>query len=404
MPTSGATDAQPAPAHGTAHTLLAGVVCALVGFTSSFAVVLAGLRAVGADPAQAGSGLTAVLVAMGLGSLIFSWRYRIPITMAWSTPGVALLARGLAPAGGFPAAVGAFVVTGVLLALTGLVRPFGDLVQKIPASLANAMLAGVLLILCLAPFRALVHSPAAIAPVVLTWLVLLRFAPRWAVPGALVTSVVVLGVTGALGRVGTGELLPTLTPVLPRFDPATLVAIALPLFLVTMTSQNIPGTAVLAGFGYRTPWLPTMAYGGGATAAGALIGGPGVNLAAISAALAAGPEAGSDPARRWLAGVSCGVTHLLLAPVSGVVIAVSQVAPDGLLATIAGLALVGTFAASATAALADAEQRVPPALTIVIAATGISVLGIGAPFWALLGGFILYAALGVGRTPRAKAG
>ncbi|OYN94409.1 benzoate membrane transport protein [Propionibacteriaceae bacterium ES.041] len=377
----------------TAHTLLAGVICALVGFTSSFAVVLAGLRAVGAGPAQAGSGLIVALVTMGLGSLLFSWRYRIPITMAWSTPGVALLAAGVAPAGGFAAAVGAFVLTGLLLSLTGLVRPFGELVQRIPTPLANAMLAGVLLMLCVAPFQALMRSPAAIAPVLVCWLVLLRLAPRLAVPGALLAAVVVLAVTGALGRLDQSHLAPALTPVLPRFDPATLLAITVPLFLVTMTSQNIPGTAVLAGFGYRTPWLPAMAYTGGTTAAGALLGGPGINLAAISAALAAGPEAGPDPNRRWLAGVSCGITHLLLAPLSGVVIAVAQVAPDGLLATIAGLALVGTFAASATAALAEPGSRLPAALTIVIAASGLSVAGIGAPFWALLGGLVLHAVL-----------
>ena len=178
-----------------------GVVSALVGWTSAFAVVLTGLRSVGASEAEAASGLLVVSVVMGAGSILFSWRTRLPFTLAWSTPGAALLAGAAAPAGGYAAAVGAFVVAALLYLLTALVRPLGDWVQRIPSSLANAMLAGVLLTLCVEPFRALAADPRAVAPVLVTWLVVLWRARRFATPLAFVAALVVIVATGSLGGV-----------------------------------------------------------------------------------------------------------------------------------------------------------------------------------------------------------
>lgn len=377
----------------TAHAVLAGVVCGLVGFTSSFAVVLTGLRAVGADPAQAASGLLVLCVTMGLGCVLFSWRLRMPITMAWSTPGAALLAAATVPAGGFASAVGAFVVCGLLLALCGLVRPLERLVERIPAPLASAMLAGVLLTLCVAPFRAVVASPAAIAPVMVTWLVLVAVARRWAVLGALGAALVVMGVQGVFGRLDLGAAAPSLVLVTPTWDATTLVAVAVPLFVVTMTSQNIPGIAVLASFGYRPGIKAPLLYTGGATAVGALGGAHAINLAAISAALAAGPEAHPDRNRRWVAGVSCGFTYLAFGPLAGIVTAAARSAPPGLIETIAGLALLGTFAAAAAAALGDASSREAGAVTLVVAASGVTIAGIGAAFWGLVAGVLVLVAL-----------
>ncbi|GAA2471908.1 benzoate/H(+) symporter BenE family transporter [Terrabacter carboxydivorans] len=380
-------------AGSTAHAVLAGVVCGLVGFTSSFAVVLTGLRAVGADPAQAASGLLVLCVTMGLGCVLFSWRLRMPITMAWSTPGAALLAAATVPAGGFASAVGAFVVCGLLLALCGLVRPLERLVERIPAPLASAMLAGVLLTLCVAPFRAVVASPAAIAPVMVTWLVLVAVARRWAVLGALGAALVVMGVQGVFGRLDLGAAAPSLVLVTPTWDATTLVAVAVPLFVVTMTSQNIPGMAVLASFGYRPGIKAPLLYTGGATAVGALGGAHAINLAAISAALAAGPEAHPDRNRRWVAGVSCGFTYLAFGPLAGIVTAAARSAPPGLIETIAGLALLGTFAAAAAAALGDASSREAGAVTLVVAASGVTIAGIGAAFWGLVAGVLVLVAL-----------
>ena len=192
------------PAYTTAHhppgqsrfdsrPIVAGIVTALVGFTSSFAVVLAGLRAVGASPEQAASGLLALTVAVGLGVLWLAWRSKVPVTLAWSTPGAALLATSGAVDGGWPAAVGAFLATGVLIAMTGLVPALGRLMAGIPATLAQAMLAGVLLQLCLAPFQALGTVPLFIAPVILCWLLMMKLAPRWSVPAALLVALAVIG-------------------------------------------------------------------------------------------------------------------------------------------------------------------------------------------------------------------
>src|SRR6478736_2457475 len=234
-----------APSGKTAHTgrsrldsrpMVAGIVTALVGFTSSFAVVLAGLRAVGADPVQAASGLLAVTLAVGLGVLLLAWRSRVPVTLAWSTPGAALLAASGTPDGGWPAAVGAFLVAGVLLALTGLVPALGRLMAAIPPTLAQAMLAGVLLQLCLAPFKALGTVPLFVAPVILCWLLMMKFAPRWAVPAALLVALGVIGVS--LASAGTpvapATLVPALAWTMPTFSVQAMAGIAVPLFVVTM--------------------------------------------------------------------------------------------------------------------------------------------------------------------------
>jgi len=382
------------------QAVVAGIVSALVGWTAAFAVVLTGLRTVGASQAEAASGLLVVTVVMGLGSLTFSLLTRMPVTMAWSTPGAALLATAATPDGGYAAAVGAFVVAGALYLLTALVAPLSRWVQLIPSSLANAMLAGVLLTLCVEPFRALADAPAAVGPVLLTWLVALRVARRWATPLALVTAIVVIVVTGSLDGAGSSELVPSLTWTTPHPDLAAAVAIGLPLYLVTMTSQNIPGVAVLASFGYPAPLRGVLAYAGATTVATAGAGGFSTNLGAIASAIAAGPGAGPDPARRWVAGVSNGITYLVFAALASVVTAVATAAPDGLLETVAGLALIGAFASSAASALADPDHREAAALTFVVAASGYVLGGVGAAFWSLLAGGLL---LLVTRTARASS-
>lgn len=371
---------------GSAGAVIAGCVTAIVGFTSSFAVVLAGLTRVGADAGQAASGLLVLCVAMGTGTVAFSWRQKMPITLAWSTPGAALLAGATTPHGGFRVAVTAFLLTGVLITLCGLLRPLGRAVAAIPPALANAMLGGVLLELCVEPFQAATVSPAAVVPVLVTWLALTRFARRWAVPGALLVALVVIAAHGTFAHLGGARLTPVVEFIPPQWDIAAALPIAIPLFLVTMTSQNIPGMAVLSSFGYRPSLAPPLLYTGAATMAGAFAGGHAINLAAISAALAAGPSAHPDPARRWIAGVTAGLIYLALGPLSALLAAVSAAAPAGLMAAIAGLALIGTFASATSAALSDPAHRDVAAITFLVAASGISVAGVGAAFWGLLAG------------------
>jgi benzoate membrane transport protein len=363
--------------------LLAGVVTALVGFAGAFAVVLTGLRAAGADEAQAASGLLAVCLGSGLVALVLGLRTRMPISIAWSTPGAALLLAAGTPAGGFGAAVGAFLLCGALVVVTGVVPGLARLIEAIPSHIAGAMLAGVLLELCLAPVRAVAEVPLLAAPVIIVWAVVGRFARAWAVPAALAVAVVLIMTTGP-GLTGV-DLAPALLWTPPVFEPQALIGIGLPLFLVTMASQNVPGMAVLAQYGYHPSLRPILVATGLATLAGAPFGGHAVNLAAISAALAAGPDAG--PAhRRWIASVTAGVGLAVLGLAAGVATAVLAQSPPVLVEAVAGLALLGALAASIASALAEPEGREAAAVTFVVTAAGIGFLGLGSAFWGLLVG------------------
>nr|WP_296775283.1 benzoate/H(+) symporter BenE family transporter [Rhodococcus sp. (in: high G+C Gram-positive bacteria)] len=382
---------EPTPDPGRLQPVLAGVVAALVGFTSSFAVVLTGLRAVGASPAEAASGLLAISVTQAVGMIYLSRRFRQPITLAWSTPGAALLAGTGTVVGGWPAAVGAFVTVGVLVVITGMWPRLGALITSIPTSLAQAMLAGVLLPLCLAPVTAFASSPAIIAPVVLVWLVLQRFSKRWAVPAAFGVAAVIIAIdVTAGGRVpDVAELLPSISPTVPHWNWQAIVGIALPLYIVTMASQNIPGVAVMKSFDYDVPWRPAMTVTGIGTVIGAPLGGHTINLAAISAALAAAPSAHPDPKRRWIAASAAGWFYLVLALCSAALATLVAVAPAGVVETVAGLALLATLGASLAGALKEESGREAAILTFVIAASGIGIVGIGSAFWALAVGLIV---------------
>ncbi len=386
--------------HSPGPAVLAGIITGIVGFTSAFAVVLTGLHAVGASDAQAASGLLVVCLTMGTGCILLSWRYRMPITLSWSTPGAALLAGATLPTGGYSTAVGAFLLAGILYVLTAVIRPLGRWVSRIPPAVAGAMLAGVLLTLCVQPFRALVAEPAAVAPVLLAWLIMLRLNRRWAVPVAFAVAVLVISLDGSLAGLGSVRLAPALVWTTPTWDPTAMVAIGVPLYLVTMTGQNIPGAAVLRSFGYQVPLGPALVYSGTATAATAVLGGFSINLAAISAALAAGPHAHPDPQRRWIAGIAAGATYLVLGPLSAVIAAVAVAAPPGIIAAIAGVALIGAFAQSAGAALADDSTREAGALTFVVAASGVTVAGVSAAFWALFAGGLYLLVVRVGTVSR----
>lgn len=368
---------------------VAGVSLALVGFASSFAVVLTGLRAVGATPAQAASGLLALCLAQAIGMGLLARRYRLPVTLAWSTPGAALLAGAGDVAGGWSDAVGAFLVVGVLIALTGLWPWLGRCVAAVPASIGQAMLAGVLFSLCLAPFHAIEEDPARTLVVAVVWLAVLRWRPLWSSPATFAVALVLIVVATDWSDVDVHALVPAVDLVVPTFRPAALLGIALPLYLVTMASQNVPGAAVLASYGYRPPWRASLAVTGVGTMASSFAGGHAVNLAAITASLAASPDAHPDPAERWRASVSAAWTYVVLAPLS----AALAVLVDGralvLLAAVAGLALVTTLGSAMTAATARVSDRVPAVGTFLCAASGLSAFGVGAAFWGLVVGLLL---------------
>jgi benzoate membrane transport protein len=378
---------------GRSQPALAGILTALVGFTSSFAVVLAGLRAVGASPAEAASGLLAVCATQALGMLWLARRHRIPLTLAWSTPGAALLASTGVVHGGWPAAVGAFLVVGALVIVTGLWPRLGGLIAAIPAPIAQAMLAGVVLELCLAPVRGFAAHPWEVGPILLTWLVLLRVARKWAIPGAFAVTLVVVGIDVAARGGLHGVLLPHLAWTTPILTWAGLLGLALPLYVVTMAGQNVPGVAIMSSYGYQVPWRETMAVTGIGTAVGALAGGHAINLAAITASLAASPDAHPDPRRRWVASCTAGWAYLVLALLSTALATFVSVAPLDVVGAVAGLALLGTLSSSLADALSAAEGREAAAITFVVAASGLTFLGIGAAFWALAAGLLVHAVL-----------
>lgn len=364
----------------------AGLLASFVGFASTFAVVLRGFAAVGATPAQAASGLMAVSVGMGVCGILLSLRTRMPITVAWSTPASALMATSGAIPGGFPAAVGAFVVAALLTLAAGLWRPFGHWVGKIPHSLASAMLAGVLLSLCLAPVQAVATLPLIGVPIVLAWLVVGRLARLWAVPAALLAMLVMSYATSAGPVVPLASLWPHPVLVLPSFSLGGAIGLGVPVFIVTMASQNIPGLTVLAVNGYRPPPGLLFTATGATSLVAAPFGSHAVNLAAITAAMCAGPQAHPDPKRRMWASVVCGGAYVVIGLLSGAATAYVGATPPVLIEAVAGLALLGTFGQAMMVALEDPAQREASVIAFLAGASGVSILGIGGAFWGLLAG------------------
>jgi len=375
-----------------------GVLAAFVGFASSFAVILKGLNAVGATPAQAASGLVALSVVMGLGAIWVSLRLRMPISIAWSTPGAALLASTAVPAGGFSAAVGAFLVTAVLLILAGVWKPLGRWVEQIPSALANAMLAGVLLNLCLAPARAVAQMPLAGLAIVGTWVVVARFRRVLAVPAAVVVTAGVIASTVTLPAGDGAALWPAPVLVWPSFDLSALISIALPLFIVTMASQNIPGMAVLALNGYRPPAGRMFRATGIMSLLAAPFGGHALNMAAITAAICAGPDVHPDPAKRYWSATVAGAGYILFGLLASAATVFIGAAPPILIEAVAGLALLGAFGSAINGAVHDPAEREPAIVAFMVAASGLSFLGIGSAFWGLIAGFALRTISRAGQT------
>jgi benzoate membrane transport protein len=376
---------------GDAQPIVAGLVAALVGFFGSFSVVLAGLHAIGADRAESASGLAVLLIAMGVVGVVLSWRTRMPLSIAWSTPGAAVLIGAGHVHGGYPAALGAFVVSGALLTLAGLSRRFERLVTAIPPPLASALLAGVLLPVCLAPARALVAYPGLTAPMVATWLVLTRVARRLAVPGAFAAAAAALIIDGRVHTNALSHPFLRLTAVAPAFHLGTVLSIAVPLFLVTMASQNLAGITVLRLHGYEPPLGPVLTSTGAVSAVSAPFGGHAINLAAITAGLMAGPDGGPRRERRWIAAASGGMTYIVLGLFTGLATGFVASAPPVLIESVAGLALLGALGAALRAATDDPAQRDAALVTLVVTASGIAAVGLGAPFWGLVGGLVVLA-------------
>jgi benzoate membrane transport protein len=375
------------------QALIMGLLVAFVGFISSFAVIMQGLTAMGATPPEVASALLALSLLMGLLGIILPVWKRMPISIAWSTPGAALLTSIGVIEGGFPAAVGAFVMAAGLIVLSGLFSPLGKAVRMIPAPLANAMLAGILVNLCLAPVKAIAFNPLLGLPIALTWMIVVIWKRLWAVPAALVAFVAVLvfGVDlppDVFARLG-GAIHPDLIIVSPVFGLHAFISVALPLFIVTMASQNIPGIAILKVNGYEPAPSHLFVSTGVFSAVAALFGAVPVNLAAITAAMCAGEESHADPKRRYWSALIGGVGYILLGLLASAIIAFVALSPPILLQAVAGLALIGAFSNSAQAAFRDAETREAAAITFLVTASGLAFAGVSGAFWGLIAGAVM---------------
>lgn len=371
-----------------------GLLAAMVGFTGSFALVLQGMRSAGATEAEAASGLTALMIGMGLSGVILALRYRIPVGVAWSTPGAALLIASGDTLNNINEAIGAYIFSALLLILAGWLRPLGRLIEAIPASLANAMLAGILLGICLSPIHALAQDAWLATPLLLTWWVVGRFNRFFAVPAALLVLIPLvawrLGVPVDFAEQLRASLIPQLIWIKPVFDPQVLVSIGIPLFVVTMASQNVPGVAVLRANGYSPKAGPLISNSGFFALLAAPFGAHGINLAAITAAMFASADAHADPQRRYWAAAFAGFTYVVLGLIAGAAVLLVTLIPTILVEAVAGLALLGSFSAAIVAALSDVEHRDAAAITFLFAASGLAFVGVGGAFWGLLIGGLMY--------------
>jgi benzoate membrane transport protein len=332
-------------------------------------------------------------LALALLNIVVTWRLRIPLSFAWSTPGAAFLLTLQPVVGGFPAITGAFLMVAALVLACGFIAPLARAVAAIPTPIAAAMLAGVLLELCLAPVRAVAELPALALPVLAAWVLGLKFARRYAVPLAVAAAVIALAFGTHLPPGALAFMLPTIVLVPPIFTLEALVRVAVPLFVITMASQNLTGLAVMKTNGYVVDARVPFVGSGLLSAVVALFGGLTINLAAITAALMASAEAHPDPGRRWIAPVASGAAYLLLGLVASLAASFVVASPPILIEAVAGLALLPSLVGALSSSLAEENARLPAIVTFVTTASGITIAGIGGAFWGLLAGLGLLLAL-----------
>ena len=365
----------------------AGFVAVLVGFTSSVAIVFQAATALGATPAQISSWMWALGLGMGLCSLVPSLWLRQPVMVAWSTPGAAVLATaGLAGGFGMAEATGAFIVSAALITLFGATGWFEKLLGRIPMPIASALLAGVLARFGLDAFVALKSALLLVLLMLAVYLVGRRWWPRYAVPGVLAAGIACAAMQGRLhlGAVQWGLTMPVFTA--PEFSMRATVSLALPLFVVTMASQNLPGVAAIRAAGYDMPISKIITLTGVATLVLAPFGAFALNLSAITAAICMGREAHPDPAKRYMATASCGLIYCVIGLFGAAVTGVLSAFPRELVVAIAGLALLGTIGGGLAVALKEDATREAALITFLVTLSGVSLAGIGSAFWGVVGG------------------
>ncbi len=372
-----------------ASILSSALVAALVGYGSTIALVLSAAAAVGATPDQTASWVFAICIAKAAGSALLSAWTRVPVVLAWSTPGAALVAatQGISMA----EAVAAFVLAGVLIALTGAVKPLGRLIARIPDGIAAGMLAGVLLPFCLKGAAAAQALPALVFPMVVVFLLVRLKNPAMAVLAALALGLVLAFGLGQAVLPALSLPLPHLSFIPPELRLDVLLGLGLPLYLVTMASQNLPGFATLRAHGFEPPVRAGLVTTGLLSALSGLFGAHTTSMAAITAAICMGPDTHPAPQERWKAGVAYAGFWAALGLFSPAILAVLGSLPPALMVALVALALLGPLMGALTGAFAAAETRFAATVTLTVTASGVAAFGIGAAFWGLVAGLAVQA-------------
>ncbi len=366
----------------------AATAAVVLGFASTILIVIEGARAVGANSAEQASTAAILCFAMAATSAWLAVRHRMPILVAWSTPGSVLIATSAAGIT-WPEAIGAFIFSGVLMLLTGLIAPLERAIERMPPAIAGAMLAGVLLHYVLGVPEAALAEPALVLPVVVAFFALRIFLPMYAVP-----VVVVLGlVLATLGGGPTQNVHVGFTPLVfvwPQWSWQAIISLGIPLYLVTMASQNLPGFAVLKANGYQPPVSSCLKVTGLSSVLAAPFGSHAVCMAAITASMVAGSDSHPDPAQRWKMIYPYAVLYAVIGLAAGTFVSLLGAMPREIVATVAGLALFGPLTGGISAMMKDARDIEPALVTFLVTASGVSIMGVGAAFWGLLIGLALW--------------
>ena len=365
----------------------AAFVAALVGYGGTITIVLAAAQALQATPEQTASWVMVICFAKAIGSASLSTMTRLPVVLAWSTPGAALIAASQ----GFtmPEAVGAFILAAALIVLTGLIPILGRLIASLPKALGAAMLAGVLLPLVMKAPAAIPLAPQIAVPVIAIFLLVRLWNPVFAVIVALAAGLALAVVLGVPSLPPDALHLSHPVVITPAISATALISLGLPLYLVTMASQNLPGFAVMQAAGYPPPVRPALVVSGGLSGIAALFGAHTINMAAITAAICMGPDVHPDAAQRWRVGLAYGVWWVLLGLAGPFVLAVLSIMPPELMATIAGLALLTPLMGALASAFETPDTRFAAAVTLATGASGVALFGIGAAFWGLVAGLLV---------------
>ncbi|MCG7495667.1 benzoate/H(+) symporter BenE family transporter [Vibrio sp. Of7-15] len=365
----------------------AGFTAVLVGYTSSVVIIIQAATLSGASPSQIASWLFALGIAMGLTSIGFSWYYKTPVLTAWSTPGAVVLIGSVSQYA-LPEIIGAFLFSGVLIVITGFVSPISKLLEKIPSSLATAMLGGILLPFCLKAFEPVTTSPILFCCMLGSFLVAKRFMPRYAMLILLGVGITFSAIGGAFTNQNIELAMSQPIWVSPEFNVMAIVNLGLPLYVVTMLSQNLPGVAMMRSFDYKTPIKPIFVGTGITNIIFAPFGGFSVNLAAISAAICMNDDVDSDKNQRYRAVIWAGVFYLLAGVWATAVVAVFLILPQDVTYMLAGLALLGTLLMCLQSAFEVERFREAALFTFLLTLSGISLLGVSSTLWGLLIGLI----------------